>query len=235
VPITRSWQSSSARIVLFEAKRGYEMIRETCPSTQIWFLLSGEWSETGDGSKRHLRKFDTQRYAPRQPCKRIVEADSTAVSIELYKVAGNPTISSSELRGIWQISHRASTESFDPVELEEHIACFGEDSFPEARGAEWLYIAREIIHSEFLDQLSLNTIANRVGISPNHLSSAFRASYGTSISRLIRRLRLEYALKRLETETHPWLTAGFYDASHFSRTCQAELGMTPGQIRSLNP
>jgi hypothetical protein len=40
--ILQSWQVASARVVLHRAERGEESIRETCPSTQIWLLLSGE-------------------------------------------------------------------------------------------------------------------------------------------------------------------------------------------------
>lgn len=235
MPVTQTWQVPSARVSLFEATRGQESIRETCPSTQIWLLLSGEWRELGDGQKLRLQKFATRRYAPKQPCRRIVEADSRALSIELFTVGGSPILSSQELRGVWRIAHLAQTNGFDSLELEEHLACFAEEHRVREGKAEWLERATEMIHANFREPLSLEGIASEVGISPNHLSAEFKAAHGIPMSKYVRRLRLEYALKRLDTEPTPWLSAGFYDASHFWHVCQADFGLKPNQIRALSP
>jgi len=113
MPIIRSWSSPSGRVSLFEATRGIESMRETCPSTQIWLLLSGEWRESGDGQRVRLERFDTRRYAPKQPCRRIVEADSIALSIELFNVGGAPVFIAKELRNTWQIAYGALTTGFE--------------------------------------------------------------------------------------------------------------------------
>ena len=83
--ILQSWQVASARVVLHRAERGEESIRETCPSTQIWLLLSGEWQEAGDGNRGRVQRYEARRYAPRQPNRRVVDANSTAIGIELFK------------------------------------------------------------------------------------------------------------------------------------------------------
>jgi AraC-like DNA-binding protein len=231
--ILQSWQVASARVVLHRAERGEESIRETCPSTQIWLLLSGEWQETGDGSRGRVERYDVRRYAPKQPNRRVVESDSTAIGIELFKVSGAPVLSPQQLRTSWQIAHLALNNRLDYLYLEEQVGSFEGQTRPAERSADWLQHAFEIVQAEYRDPLTLDGIASRVGISPNHLSASFHAAHGLPISKLIRRLRLEDSLRRLDSTPDAWLDAGFYDVSHFWRACKTDLGLTPSQIRRL--
>ena len=232
--VTNSWQTKSARVALCRGERGLEMIRESCPNTQIWVLLSGEWWEAGDGGRRRIQPYETRRYAPRQPCRRIVDSDSRAVSIELLGFAGAPLLSARQTRLAWRIAHRALSGGFDQLQLDEAAAQFEDEAIPNFGWSDWLDRATEIIHEEFRDPLTLSELASRVGISSNHLSSAFHAMHAVPIPKYVRRLRLEDALRRMGTESAPWLTAGFYDASHFWRACQTDLGLTPKQLQELN-
>lgn len=231
--IVQAWQVESARVVLYSAQRGELSIRESCPSTQIWLLLSGEWQEAGDGQRGRVQRYDVRRYAPRQPNRRLVEADSTAIGIELYNLGGAPVLTPEQLRKTWHIAHLALTNGLDTFELEEQIVGFAGKSVLKDRPTEWLDHARDIIQTEFREPLTLAEVARRVGISANHLSATFTECYGLPLSKMLRRLRIEDALRRMDSVPDAWLDAGFYDVSHFWRACQQDLGLTPRQIRRL--
>jgi AraC-like DNA-binding protein len=85
--------------------------------------------------------------------------------------------------------------------------------------------------------LGLIELAQRVGVSPYHLSRTFRNATGTTLTRYRRQLRLKAALEwigagysdlaRLAAEV------GFADQAHLTRAMRAETGATPGRLRAL--
>ena len=99
----------------------------------------------------------------------------------------------------------------------------------------WLQHARDLLHAHFRDDLSINAIANAVGIHPVHLARTFRRQYHSTIGDYIRRLRVEYSAERLasspESLSEVALDAGFADQSHFSRSFRRIMGVTPGEFR----
>ena len=100
----------------------------------------------------------------------------------------------------------------------------------------WLRQAREIVHEQFKQSLSLSTIAELVGIHAAHLAKMFRQHYGYTIGDYIRRRRLDYAsqlLVRSECSLSAIaLAAGFYDQSHFARLFKLRFGIAPGVFRA---
>src|SRR5262245_21741917 len=99
----------------------------------------------------------------------------------------------------------------------------------------WLLRARDLLHDRFADRLSLGDIAAAVGIHSVHLARVFRRQYGCTLGDYARRLRVEFACRRLATTdtplTHIALSAGFSDQSHFTRTFRRQMRMTPGEFR----
>ncbi|MCI0564289.1 MAG: AraC family transcriptional regulator, partial [Nitrososphaera sp.] len=79
----------------------------------------------------------------------------------------------------------------------------------------WLRKARDIIDAQYLEPLSLASIANQVDVHPVYLADTFRKYYGCTVGNTIDRLRLDYAIQQmLQTErsfTDVALTAGFFD------------------------
>ena len=106
------------------------------------------------------------------------------------------------------------------------------------RPPSWLTQARDLLHGRFNDSLNLVEIANFVGVHPTHLARSFKKHYRTTVGEYLRRLRLEWATRRLsETQdsiTEIALAAGFYDQSHFSHLFKQHTGLTPAEFRALS-
>lgn len=100
----------------------------------------------------------------------------------------------------------------------------------------WLQQAREIVHEQFAQSLSLSAIAELVGIHAAHLAKMFRKHYGCTVGDYIRRLRLDYASRLLARSEKSLsaiaLAAGFYDQSHFAHLFKFRFGVTPSVFRA---
>ena len=100
----------------------------------------------------------------------------------------------------------------------------------------WLIQARDLLHGRFNDPLSLMEIAAIVGVHPTHLARTFKKHYRTTVGEYVRRLRLDWATRRL-SETEDSIAdiasaAGFYDQSHFSHLFKQHTGYTPAEFRA---
>ena len=98
-------------------------------------------------------------------------------------------------------------------------------------------IARDYIHDNFMQKLSLAIVAREVGMHPSHLARLFRARFNTSIGEYIRGLRLSFAADQLSDTSKRLsdisLDAGFYDQSHFTNHFKRHYGVTPAEFRKL--
>jgi len=102
----------------------------------------------------------------------------------------------------------------------------------------WLMQARELLHGRFNDSLSLIEVATVVGVHPTHLARSFKKHYRTTVGEYVRRLRLDWATRRL-SESEDSISdiasaAGFYDQSHFSHLFKQHTGFTPAEFRAFS-
>jgi AraC family transcriptional regulator len=99
----------------------------------------------------------------------------------------------------------------------------------------WLKNVRELLHEKFLEPLTLNYIADSVGVHPAHLSRVFRRYYRCTVGEYVRRLRIDYSCQRLSSSNASLSEiasdAGFFDQSHFARTFKLLVGTTPKRYR----
>lgn len=90
---------------------------------------------------------------------------------------------------------------------------------------------------ERLDEdLSLDTLAASVGLTPWHFARAFRAATGETPLARLRRVRVERAAELIRAHAAPLaeiaFACGFADQTHMTRAFRSVLGTTPGQLRA---
>ncbi len=102
----------------------------------------------------------------------------------------------------------------------------------------WLIVAKDLLHAEFAEELSLSRVAKQVGVHPVHLATTFRKYYGSTVGEYVRRLRIEFALNEIASTDTPLaqvaVAAGFANQAHFTRIFKQHTGMTPARYRALS-
>ena len=101
----------------------------------------------------------------------------------------------------------------------------------------WLSKARDLLHDNFCQNLTLKQIAENVSIHPVHLATCFRRHYGCTIGEYVRKLRIDFACTQIRESNQPLteigVSAGFCDQSHFSRSFKDLMGMSPSEYRLI--
>ena len=125
--------------------------------------------------------------------------------------------------------------SIEALTLEMLVQATRLDVMRDRNPPRWLQQAREVIHEQFLESLSLSSIAELVGVHAAHLAKMFRRHYGCTVGDYVRMLRLDYSAKLLaqfdKGLSSIALVVGFYDQSHFARLFKLRFGVTPGDFR----
>ncbi|NCB93371.1 MAG: AraC family transcriptional regulator [Clostridia bacterium] len=98
----------------------------------------------------------------------------------------------------------------------------------------------EIIKNELSDvNLSVAVIAQRLSITPSHLSRFFKMKMGIGVLEYIHQCRITMAKEMLKEQKdlrvkEVALTTGFYNVSTFIRVFKKVEGVTPGQYREMH-
>jgi AraC family transcriptional regulator len=104
-----------------------------------------------------------------------------------------------------------------------------------SRPATWLKSVRDIIEATYRDGPTLVELASVAGVHSAHLTRCFRAEFGCTIGSYVRRLRLDFARRRICESDDPLsrvaADAGFADQSHLTREFRTHLGITPAALR----
>lgn len=99
----------------------------------------------------------------------------------------------------------------------------------------WLEKSKELLHDRFMESLTLDEIAENVGVNSSYLAQMFQKYYRDTVGGYLRRLRIDFARQALINSDTPLchiaLTAGFSDQSHLSRMFKRYMGVTPAQYR----
>ena len=95
-----------------------------------------------------------------------------------------------------------------------------------------LNIAKEYIHTNFSDKnLTIETIAKNISLSPYYFARSFKKSFGLSPHRYIQNIRLENAYNMITQNRLPLSQiaqiCGFSDQSHMIRVFKMYYGFTP--------
>lgn len=224
--------------------------------TNIAFALKGTFRETVGTTNRVCRPFDliirpggeshSNEYGREEVRCLIIEVKPQRLA--MIQQVSDVLDRVVHIRGGWmpplamriykefQIMDSASPLSIEALTLEllARTARFGLRS-QSSTGPRWVHQARELLHEQFSQQLSLSRVAKLVGVHPAHLAKTFRKHCHCTVGEYVRRLRLEYATSELTHSCKPLaeiaLAAGFYDQSHFNREFKLQNGITPSEFR----
>ena len=99
-----------------------------------------------------------------------------------------------------------------------------------------LCIARDILHSSYMDNPDLNTIGKTACLSVPQLVRQFKAAFHTTPHQYLNRVKLEHAADLLRSTENPvqqitWM-CGFEDVSAFCRAFKAAYGIQPSRFRT---
>lgn len=97
-----------------------------------------------------------------------------------------------------------------------------------------------ILQHRYADEtLSLNTLADQLGVTPNYLSTLFRREMGQTFSAYLENFRIERAkdlLRDVRYKVYEVAAAvGYGDARHFGKVFKAHTGRTPLEFRNMVP
>ena len=126
----------------------------------------------------------------------------------------------------------------DRTQWERAVAPFGFDRPRRCRACYGVRLAeacRKEINTHFDTKLTIEKLAEKLGVSRNYLSTIFRAKTGYSINEYLNLTRLEEA-KRLLRESSILIyevaeRSGFSDQYYFSKVFKAHVGVTPNEYR----
>jgi AraC family transcriptional regulator len=107
----------------------------------------------------------------------------------------------------------------------------------DTRSPRWLAHAVELLHAEFKTNLTINFVAQQIGVHPFHLARVFKRFHEQTIGDYVKSLRINFACQELlkhDTDLSDIaLAAGFADQSHFTRVFKQVTGLTPGAFRGV--
>ena len=184
------------------------------------------------GAKILSVQFDSERFAYIRRRSVVLDA-STSSQTEAIAWLGNK---------IYQEFRRMDSASTLAIEglIYEILAeaARSKVSTSESKTPRWLEQVREFLHANFAESIALEAVAEIADVHPVHLARVFRRKYDCTIGEYVRRLRIEYACRRISASTDSLieiaLTAGFTDQSHFARIFKNHLGVTPGEYRKIS-
>ncbi len=96
---------------------------------------------------------------------------------------------------------------------------------------------KKIIDEQYMEDISVNTIAETVFLSPNYISSLFKRETGQTITDYLTQKRMEVAKELLKNTDYKILDVanqvGFQDPSYFSKVFKKYTGVHPQQYRTI--
>lgn len=93
------------------------------------------------------------------------------------------------------------------------------------------------LENRFDQQLSLEDVAERCGVSPRRFTQLFKERTGYTMVDYVNRKRIEYAKERLRETGHVAYAcheSGFQDLAYFYRSFKRYVGSTPGEYLKAN-
>jgi len=104
-----------------------------------------------------------------------------------------------------------------------------------SRGYRIVIECANYLHEHFRETIDLKSVAERLSVSPQYLSTIFKRNMGVNFATYLIRLRLDYAAFMLRKEdvivTEICFECGFSNMSHFTRSFHKAYGQSPTEYR----
>lgn len=119
------------------------------------------------------------------------------------------------------------------VRLLFYLLARNENQYPSASTvSEYVSSALEMLLRDFTENITLSGVAERISISPEHLSRIFKKETGFGFSEYLTILRLKKAEEMLKSDTRTSIAevayaCGFNDSNYFSERFKANYGSSP--------
>jgi len=98
--------------------------------------------------------------------------------------------------------------------------------------------AIDYIYVHIMDRITVNELAESIGISPTHLSRIFKQETGISVSEYIRQRKIDMAKNLLRFSNYDFVEIAvmlsYSSQSHFIQHFRSQTGMTPKAYRKQN-
>ena len=99
-------------------------------------------------------------------------------------------------------------------------------------------VCKEYIYSHIKERITVEDLADVLGVSASYLSRLFKKETGDSVSTYIRRQKIEMAKNLLQYSEYSMIEIAnrlsFSSQSHFIQQFRESVGMTPKKYRDLN-
>jgi AraC family transcriptional regulator len=254
--VVNQWKMGNVSFSESVYRPGTQIRRHVHPRPYFSILLHGGYRETYSGGVRECGPATAVLHPPGEVHSdqfldaggrifRFEIIDDEADSCLARQVCATAELRNGRVRCLaarlyWE---SRSPDCFSPLAAEalalEIISEATRNAFQEDKCGtpSWLVHAIELLHETLPDNLTVERIANVVGVHPVHLARVFRRRYGCSIGEYARNWRVEVASRDLATSTSPIAevaaAAGFADQSHLCRTFKTVSGLTPKEFRTI--
>jgi AraC-like DNA-binding protein len=119
--------------------------------------------------------------------------------------------------------------------LVSSLADLGRSGSTQTRERDWVRRCRSKVDEMLFETCNAGTLAESLGVSPEHLSRVFHKETGETLYRFLLRRKIDQACVMLKesgaTCRDVALSLGFEPGSHFARIFRRVVGMTPGEFR----
>ena len=249
-------EASGLRLMETECRPNVRWTKHSHASACLSVTLQGRMSETYSKRTLHYKPLNFAFNLPdEEHSARVYEAGARFLIIELDNDWLTRVRKSSPLfhnSAVMQIGtllplamslrqelHQAGKVSpygIEELVLEIIAETSRDGAYAEHYRPRWLERAKELIHANYDEPLSLSGVAGSVGVHPVHLARVFRQFERCTVGEYIRKLRIEAASRELSSLSMSLseiaAATGFFDQGHFCRIFKQHTSMTPAQYRN---
>ncbi len=126
-------------------------------------------------------------------------------------------------------------EWFGYVYEAEQFSRYESDALPDKHGVLLMKPILEFIEKNYMTEITLNTLAQQAGVSPQHFCRVFKTIFHKTPIEYLTYYRIERACYLFDTTKLPVtevsFRCGFNDSSYFTRIFKKQKGITPRQYQ----